>query len=137
MNLLGMDLTVGGESYSDVISSLQQKITFESNLKEPNSATVTLYKIQLEQYQKLEKKRVQKIALQAKCVSVFNPLKEEAAQMQNIIKTEQFDLGSSVETFVQNAPDMVKGQAGNAFSHEVSVMRNSVIEASGMCEAVT
>jgi len=65
MNLPGMGSTIGGESYSDVISSLQQKITFESGLKEPNSATVTLYKIQLEQYQKLEKKRLQKIALQA------------------------------------------------------------------------
>ena len=53
------------------------------------------------------------------------------------IKTEQFDLDSSVETFVQNAPDMVKVQAGTSFSHELSVMRNSVIEASGMCEAVT
>ncbi|MBO0474565.1 hypothetical protein IGL98_000546 [Enterococcus sp. DIV0840] len=137
MNLPGIGSTIGGESYSDVISSLQQKITFDSGLKEPNSATVTLYKIQLEQYQKLEKKRLQKIALQAKCVSVFNPLKEEAAQMQNKIKTEQFNLGSSVETFVQNAPDMVKGQAGTSFSHEVSVMRNSVLEASGMCEAVT
>lgn len=77
MNGSGIDLSIGEESYSDVISSLQQKITFESSLKEPNSATVTLYKIQLEQYQKLEKKRVQKIALQAKCVSVFNPLKEK------------------------------------------------------------
>lgn len=137
MNLPDMDLAIGSESYSDVITSLQQKINFESNLKEPNTATVTLYKIQLEQYQKLEKKRVQKIALQAKCASVFNPLKEEAAQMQNKIKTEQFDLGSSIETFVQNAPDMVKGQAGTSFAHEVSVMRNSVLEASGMCEAVT
>ncbi|MGM0218889.1 hypothetical protein [Enterococcus sp. AZ126] len=57
--------------------------------------------------------------------------------MQNKIKTEQFELGSSVETFVQNAPDMVKGQAGTSFAHEVSVMRSNVVEASGMCEAVT
>ncbi|MDA9471480.1 hypothetical protein [Enterococcus sp. 5H] len=137
MNLPGMDLAIGGESSSDVISNLQQKISFESSLKEPSTATITLYKIQLEQYQKLEKKRLQKIALQAKCASVINPLKEEAAQMQNKIISEQFELGSSVETFVQNAPDMVKGQAGTSFSHEVSVMRNSVLEASGMCEAVT
>lgn len=60
MNFPSMDLAIGGESYSDVISSLQQKINVESSLKEPNTATVTLYKMQLEQYQKLEKKRVQK-----------------------------------------------------------------------------
>lgn len=57
--------------------------------------------------------------------------------MQNKIKSELFALENSVETFVQNAPDMVKVQAGTAFSHEVSVIRNSVLEASGLCEAVT
>jgi len=131
------NLNVGGESYEEVIANLQKKIIFESGMEDPNTSTITLYKIQLENYQKLEKKRLQKIALQAKCVSVFSPLKEEASKMQNKVKSEQYNLRDNVETFIQNAPDMIKGKAGSLFSDEVENMRSSVIEASGMSEAIT
>ena len=85
----------------------------------------------------MEKKRQQRLALVAKCESVFAPLKENAQQLQTNLQNEQYTLASSMEIFVENAPDMVKGQAVTAFAQDVSVLRNTVIETNGLCEAIT
>ncbi|ALS02375.1 hypothetical protein ATZ33_13560 [Enterococcus silesiacus] len=127
-------LNLGGESYGDTISNLQQKITFESGLKEPNTAVLTLYKMQLADYQKKEKKRLQLVALRAKCVSKKNELQPELDQVKRQAVEKFFGATVHLEKITGSAGKMIEGNGGKIYSQAMSQLRLEVMPLSSMAE---
>lgn len=122
-NLLNLD----SESYSDVIASLQQKITFESGIKDPNNAIISLYKIQLADYQKKEKKRLQLVALRTKCVSKKNELQPDLDRTKQQLQEKIFAGSSHLEKITGSTGKMIEGNGGKVYASEMNKIRQNTL----------
>lgn len=118
-NLLNLE----SESYSDMIASLQQKISFESSIKDPNNAVISLYKIQLENYQKKEKKRLQLVALRKKCVVKKNELQPDLDRTKKQMSEKIFAGSSHLEKITGSAGKMIEGNGGKIYANEMNQIR--------------
>ncbi|GGC95732.1 hypothetical protein [Enterococcus wangshanyuanii] len=120
-------LHLGSESFRTTITNLQQKITFEASMKEPNHAVISLYKIQLADYQKKEKKRLQLIALQAKCVAKKNELQPDLDRTKQQT-SEKIVAGSShLEKITGSAGKMIEGNGGKVYAAEMNQIRQNTL----------
>lgn len=122
-NLLNLE----GESYSDVIASLQQKISFESGIKDPNNAVISLYKMQLADYQKKEKKRLQLVALRAKCVAKKNELQPDLDRTKQQVSEKIFAGSSHLEKITGSAEKMIEGNGGKVYANEMNQIRQNTL----------
>lgn len=120
-------LNLEGASYSGVIANLQQKITFESGIKDPNNAIISLYKMQLADYQKKEKKRLQLVALRAKGVSKKNELQPDLDRTKKQLQEKIFSGSSHLEKITGSASKMIEGNGGKVYAAEMNQIRQSTL----------
>jgi len=121
-------------------SSYQQNITYYQNkindynreARKPEKeqsltfkmTNVAQYQIQLEYYQKKEKKRLQKLALVNTCESVCNQLKPESDKTKKLLVSDINSASSKLGNF--KGKIMIKGKSGKKLEQSVTKIRNTV-----------
>lgn len=121
-------------SYQSTINHYQRKIDdYNREARKPSdeqslsfkTTNIAMLQIELEHYKKLEKKRLQKLALIKECQNKFNDLKQETTRKQNQLKEETNLLNSTVQSYKNMAPTMIKGNSGKSFQDSLEIVREN------------
>lgn len=100
-------------SYQPEINSFTRKIDLLNESKEPNQTTLSIYQTDLMYYQRLEKRRLQMIALKQKIQSELSTIESQSIQSASKIASEMNDFSSAVTRHGKNAKDVFQGVAGD------------------------
>lgn len=120
-------------SYQSNITYYQNKINdYNREARKPEKEqsltfkmiNVAQYQIQLEYYQKKEKKRLQKLALVKACETTCNQLKPEASKTKRSFSSDINTASSKLAKF--KGKQMIKGKSGKKLEQSVTTIRNSV-----------
>lgn len=85
---------------------------------------VAQYKIQLEYYQKKEKKRLQKLALIKACEATCQQLEPIAKKTKRQITSEADSISNKLSKF--KGKQMIKGKSGKKLEQSVTQIRNNL-----------
>ncbi|MGX4687641.1 hypothetical protein JNUCC83_12430 (plasmid) [Vagococcus sp. JNUCC 83] len=121
-------------SYQPQINLYQQKIeNYYKESKKPiskqnitfNSTNIAVLESELARYKKLEKKRLQTLALIKASQKQFKLLSQETNKKQNSLKDKTEDLNKFIKEYKNMAPTMIKGNSGKALEGSIEVVRKN------------